>query len=182
MSDGVVGLFTLFVASRVRHTRCSLVTGVQTCPLPISSRSVLFPNVQARATLCSAMFERNSPALIDCIRRASMQGMTDEDVYYKARDVAARVLDTLTSYIILFAQAASDFPPLVLLDRLQDFLQQCADIGLHGKEVFQVCFVRILHSDWQPSFLTGSLQQFGEQAIRLQIGRASCRERVCRKV
>src|SRR3546814_4206263 len=29
----------LFFASRRRHTRCALVTGVQTCALPISSRS-----------------------------------------------------------------------------------------------------------------------------------------------
>src|SRR3546814_2188286 len=30
-----------FLSSRRRHTRCALVTGVQTCALPISSRTVL---------------------------------------------------------------------------------------------------------------------------------------------
>src|SRR3546814_6369609 len=29
-------LFTFFFSSRRRHTRCALVTGVQTCALPIS--------------------------------------------------------------------------------------------------------------------------------------------------
>src|SRR3546814_2167615 len=28
-------LFLFFVSSRIRHTRCALVTGVQTCALPI---------------------------------------------------------------------------------------------------------------------------------------------------
>src|SRR3546814_6327779 len=31
----------LFFSSRRRHTRCSLVTGVQTCALPISSRFLI---------------------------------------------------------------------------------------------------------------------------------------------
>src|SRR3546814_5689723 len=32
-------MFVFFFSSRRRHTRCALVTGVQTCALPISSRS-----------------------------------------------------------------------------------------------------------------------------------------------
>src|SRR3546814_3680998 len=35
-------VFFFFFSSRRRHTRCALVTGVQTCALPISLRSV-FP-------------------------------------------------------------------------------------------------------------------------------------------
>src|SRR3546814_13225764 len=35
-------LFFLFFSSRRRHTRCALVTGVQTCALPISSISFQF--------------------------------------------------------------------------------------------------------------------------------------------
>src|SRR3546814_4116957 len=34
----VVGLGFFFFSSRRRHTRCALVTGVQTCALPISLR------------------------------------------------------------------------------------------------------------------------------------------------
>src|SRR3546814_2400921 len=33
--------FFFFFSSRRRHTRCALVTGVQTCALPISARSML---------------------------------------------------------------------------------------------------------------------------------------------
>src|SRR3546814_8197257 len=33
--------FFLFFSSRRRHTRCALVTGVQTCALPISIRQLL---------------------------------------------------------------------------------------------------------------------------------------------
>src|SRR3546814_4144248 len=39
MSYGVVLCF--FFSSRRRHTRCALVTGVQTCALPILRREVL---------------------------------------------------------------------------------------------------------------------------------------------
>src|SRR3546814_13733627 len=33
-----VGLYVFFLSSRRRHTRCALVTGVQTCALPISQK------------------------------------------------------------------------------------------------------------------------------------------------
>src|SRR3546814_19671233 len=35
-------LLVFFFSSRRRHTRCALVTGVQTCALPISSSAVSF--------------------------------------------------------------------------------------------------------------------------------------------
>src|SRR3546814_11323504 len=38
MMWGLVSLFLFFFSSRRRHTRCALVTGVQTCALPISRR------------------------------------------------------------------------------------------------------------------------------------------------
>src|SRR3546814_7955867 len=40
-----------FFSSRRRHTRCALVTGVQTCALPISQRVVLidFPHTQMKS-------------------------------------------------------------------------------------------------------------------------------------
>src|SRR3546814_8867839 len=36
--------FIVFFSSRRRHTRCALVTGVQTCALPISSRARRAPD------------------------------------------------------------------------------------------------------------------------------------------
>src|SRR3546814_5304614 len=37
---GVVGFVFFFFSSRRRHTRCALVTGVQTCALPILQKPV----------------------------------------------------------------------------------------------------------------------------------------------
>src|SRR3546814_1406050 len=49
-----------FFSSRRRHTRCALVTGVQTCALPISGRSLVaaspIPSLPARATWPSPAF------------------------------------------------------------------------------------------------------------------------------
>src|SRR3546814_10853438 len=47
MSRGAFVGFCFFFSSRRRHTRCALVTGVQTCALPISRGK---PRLSARAT------------------------------------------------------------------------------------------------------------------------------------
>src|SRR3546814_5288865 len=57
-----VGAYVLFVfASRRRHTRCALVTGVQTCALPIlalsearDSRSVSRSSVKTFCSMCQS--------------------------------------------------------------------------------------------------------------------------------
>src|SRR3546814_17725606 len=41
-------LFTFFFSSRRRHTRCALVTGVQTCALPISSTNRIDPPLRKK--------------------------------------------------------------------------------------------------------------------------------------
>src|SRR3546814_18169142 len=43
----VVILSVFFLSSRRRHTRCALVTGVQTCALPISRGETSLPGVFA---------------------------------------------------------------------------------------------------------------------------------------
>src|SRR3546814_4299936 len=40
MSESYLDCFIFFFSSRRRHTRCALVTGVQTCALPISNRDI----------------------------------------------------------------------------------------------------------------------------------------------
>src|SRR3546814_14178596 len=42
-------MFFLFFLSRRRHTRCALVTGFQTCALPIVSEAPLYPAVTLEA-------------------------------------------------------------------------------------------------------------------------------------
>src|SRR3546814_8419993 len=43
--------FSFFFSSRRRHTRCALVTGVQTCALPISILSGIYGRVVSAALL-----------------------------------------------------------------------------------------------------------------------------------
>src|SRR3546814_17630593 len=49
-------LFYFFFSSRRRHTRCALVTGVQTCALPISSTSHRHSATSARNTSSAEPF------------------------------------------------------------------------------------------------------------------------------
>src|SRR3546814_8931767 len=51
-------LCRFFCSSRRRHTRCALVTGVQTCALPISFGSVV-KGVECAIALQKAFDERN---------------------------------------------------------------------------------------------------------------------------
>src|SRR3546814_10486039 len=46
-----VYLIVFFFSSRRRHTRCALVTGVQTCALPISPPTTVPPKVRIDMTL-----------------------------------------------------------------------------------------------------------------------------------
>src|SRR3546814_7680044 len=55
--------FTMFFfSSRRRHTRCALVTGVQTCALPISLASCRQGQHVPDTKLCGIGMEANSPA------------------------------------------------------------------------------------------------------------------------
>src|SRR3546814_9576085 len=60
-------LFLFFFSSRRRHTRCALVTGVQTCALPISVtrcrlRPCLRPSCQCRNPRIRSIFVGSDPA------------------------------------------------------------------------------------------------------------------------
>src|SRR3546814_3712274 len=52
-----------FFSSRRRHTRCALVTGVQTCALPISAKALL-----ARGTTFDAIFAGSDLIAIGAMR------------------------------------------------------------------------------------------------------------------
>src|SRR3546814_9352399 len=100
--------FVFFFSTRRRHTRCALVTGVQTCALPI------FPS----AELTAARPARQAIVEIDCAdgRRLSHRTrtvlgtpdnpMTEAQVEAKARDLIAPVLgDTQTEALIAALRA-----------------------------------------------------------------------------
>src|SRR3546814_2335845 len=56
-------LFCFFFSSRRRHTRCALVTGVQTCALPISQKGLMV----AVPTLAGALLRVVNGLLVDRI-------------------------------------------------------------------------------------------------------------------
>src|SRR3546814_2664405 len=55
-------LFSFFFSSRRRHTRCALVTGVQTCALPILAQ---------RINVAALLLHRNRIARLQEIKRAA---------------------------------------------------------------------------------------------------------------
>src|SRR3546814_8678621 len=58
-----------FFSSRIRHTRCALVTGVQTCALPIWAGSALVnvPIIQDQLAIGGSYSRRETPGYIDNI-------------------------------------------------------------------------------------------------------------------
>src|SRR3546814_2275358 len=52
--------YLFFFSIRTRHTRCSLVTGVQTCALPIFPRNCSMPSTKKPASSKRASFPREA--------------------------------------------------------------------------------------------------------------------------
>src|SRR3546814_9881443 len=82
----LVCVFVVFVfSSRRRHTRCALVTGVQTCALPISASGEARVMVGAR----SALFLPYPDLRLIVVDEAHETSFKQEEgVMYHARDVA----------------------------------------------------------------------------------------------
>src|SRR3546814_4611027 len=74
----------LFFSSRRRHTRCALVTGVQTCALPIFG---------ARLALVQ-LLNRNPEASLAALDGSAAEGL-DEAITAQRRQLAARALADL---------------------------------------------------------------------------------------
>src|SRR3546814_6518036 len=83
-----------FVSSRRRHTRCALVTGVQTCALPISRpRSARIaasaaPTIAGHAAFADAMIDRNQ--ILALIPHQGAMCMRDEVVEWEAQRIRLR--------------------------------------------------------------------------------------------
>src|SRR3546814_10071301 len=87
-----------FFSSRRRHTRCALVTGVQTCALPICAKStVKIDNTvltrvedilkRSNTTPTGAYFEQNGPVGTVRVR------FETTDVQLKAKDIIEKALN-----------------------------------------------------------------------------------------
>src|SRR3546814_9693315 len=75
----ILFFFLFFFSSRRRHTRCALVTGVQTCALPISTR----PCSASTAT------QRDLTLLLLCtgLRWTSAAGLRWPEVDFRAKTI-----------------------------------------------------------------------------------------------
>src|SRR3546814_20838140 len=116
-SLGVSILF--FFSSRRRHTRCALVTGVQTCALPICSRSLMWQYTSCISTggMESSDVELPSMPLYHC---AQLDNFLSTDIYLCATSLILRrpdpsvFLDTIPLAMItnLFLPPTFLFPLL----------------------------------------------------------------------
>src|SRR3546814_9369895 len=84
-------VFFFFVASRRRHTRCALVTGVQTCALPI-----LQVLIGANDALAWPSPEARRDRLLECLPDFCVDLIPESGhwVQYAAHDVANAALIT----------------------------------------------------------------------------------------
>src|SRR3546814_11286019 len=119
---------SFFFSSRRRHTRCALVTGVQTCALPILSSRM-------------RSISRRSGA-------PDMRGPYQPNLGFETPDSSARQLFPCTAPLFPFDSRVLD---------------------LRGK-LF-----------WDHHILKKALT-FASPLFPIEIGRASCRERVCQSV
>src|SRR3546814_5572947 len=105
-----VGIVLFFFSSRRRHTRCALVTGVQTCALPIYGSSVGDASPEARSrggstelNLMHFEFLGDRFAVLDC--PGSVGFSADGALALAAADIALVVVDPEPDRAILAAPA-----------------------------------------------------------------------------
>src|SRR3546814_6839027 len=80
----VHAMVIFFFSSRRRHTRCALVTGVQTCALPIYGFQTIMSNViqnatSAVASLPALIIQRADPGLYNLLTNGVLQARLDFD-------------------------------------------------------------------------------------------------------
>src|SRR3546814_8748351 len=81
----LIGFFVFFFSSRRRHTRCALVTGVQTCALPILFAAALGAAARKRKKRCAAE-EQLKPIVV----KSHSQSMADQPRRHGVEHLAQR--------------------------------------------------------------------------------------------
>src|SRR3546814_12846578 len=76
-----------FFSSRRRHTRCALVTGVQTCALPISAKPAL------AGSRCSTVSMLTSPVFSICSADTTVAGPTPARSWRRMREPVTTMSD-----------------------------------------------------------------------------------------
>src|SRR3546814_20758330 len=86
--------FFFFFSSRRRHTRCALVTGVQTCALPICEKSTALVTPAGHARLKSELDDLRRvrrPEVVRALAAAAAEGDRSENAEYTYRSEERRV-------------------------------------------------------------------------------------------
>src|SRR3546814_9137173 len=82
-----------FFSSRRRHTRCALVTGVQTCALPISALRFMLGRAMRVVDAQQARIATGAPVAVADIRADGAQAFSiDDNHHLRIYDVASREL------------------------------------------------------------------------------------------
>src|SRR3546814_7591698 len=102
-----------FCSSRRRHTRCALVTGVQTCALPISSRTRLIAFAEQHQIPIAKDKRGEAPFSVDAnLLHISAEGKVLEDPWQAPEEyVFSRSVSP---------EAAPDKPTIVTIDRSEE--------------------------------------------------------------
>src|SRR3546814_34052 len=170
-----------FFSSRRRHTRCALVTGVQTCALPInwSYEMIMFKkmgvSVLIPALLLSAGPLAAQTVVIDAQAAPGMDVVASPK---GSREKAVQELPAIIDSVMKRSQVPG-MAVAVVLDGKTVFAQGYGKRELGKPEAVNA----------QTVFLTASVSKSLSSTVTAievgkgrEIGRASCRERVCQYV
>src|SRR3546814_1376873 len=131
--SSLVLVFFFFFSSRRRHTRCALVTGVQTCALPISgilaagNRAMIKPSEFTENT--SAMMARLVPDYFDEGEMAVFTGGPDVGVAFSRLAFDHLIFTGATSVGRHIMRAAADNLVPVTLELGQSARAACGEKG-----------------------------------------------------
>src|SRR3546814_1153005 len=113
-----------FVSSRIRHTRCALVTGVQTCALPIcpafasirrSSADFQIPRSAARSRRLHCIWILSFSASVGSVWSVDMEAQAGLNAVARA---VPRALDVVTADVEVARRRRQTLLPKEFLERL----------------------------------------------------------------
>src|SRR3546814_122830 len=180
-------IFCFFFSSRRRHTRCALVTGVQTCALPICPMSglyevklqgsrVLYASADGQYIVQGNLFELKGGKPVNLTEKAERQGISKlingipvaETVVYPA-------VGETKSHITVFTDTTCPY--------CHKLHAEVPELNKRGIEVRYVAFPRQgLGSPGDEQLQAVWCSKDKKAAMDKKIGRASCREGVCQYV
>src|SRR3546814_18025424 len=97
-----------FFSSRRRHTRCALVTGVQTCALPISEQSIKMARKGGGAYLIG-VHKPDAPINVDVLADLITNQVTVKGVYMGSTNIK----HDIPLYALLYLQGRFDLDDLL---------------------------------------------------------------------